>query len=643
MKRFLLLLMSILLSGGTLLQAEPVSESRAREIAMKVLAAQPATKAASGDVKLIWNGEDAATKAAAQPAFYVFGSDRGGFVIVAGDDNVQPILAISDENAFQVEGMPSNVRAWMDYIKGYVRSATTRSPEVAQQWAQLTATKAPVDSGGLTNKSYTSRTVQWNQNAPANAQAPTVNGDQEQAIAGCVPVAMAEILTWFKWPNVGVGSTESYNSEMYNTNGTFAGYYPMAAYDLAANFSMTSDEWTALKALDTYSQFQTCTEPIRSKLALLVKVCGLLVKANYNDFDHTGTSAVTALVPQAFAEHMDYNRGSYFDFLSNHTVREWNTILKTQVLLHPVLYSGRASSGSGNDVGHAYVIDGYATLGVEDVFHFNFGWGGNCNGYYYASYQNLTPNSGYVYNLNLEALMDFIPDKDGSSVALRKLAFTSGTVIISGTPCTFTGIQTNTTLEKNVPAPLEIGRIYNSTTAAYLGRVRVSLENKNGAVKQENVLNYSYLDLSGLPPRYFSYFRYEEGITATIETDIEFGDKLVVYYTDNADQDNYVKMTGPRDGTCVLELPVIPAAFIKTKADYDQYDYFEFELLNNDYVYAGTVWTITEPDGTINMGLAQSSREFQLIQVGTYKIEAAVAPAVGDPVVETITTYITVD
>ena len=332
MKRFLLLLMSILLTGGTLLQAEPVSESRAREIAMKVLAAQPATKAASGDVKLIWNGEEAATKAASQPAFYVFGSDRGGFVIVAGDDNVQPILAISEENSFKVEGRPTNVRAWMDYIKGYVRSATTRSPEVAQQWAQLTSTKAPVDSAGLTNKSFTSRTVQWNQNAPANAEAPTVNVAQTQAIAGCVPVALAEILTWFGWPNVGVGSTDSYNSEMFNTNGTLAGYFPMDAYNLETNFSMTSDEWAALKALDTYSEFQECPEPIRSKLARLVYVCGLLVKANFNDGDHLGTSANVEVIPKAFAEHMTYNSGSYMDFLSNHTIREWNTILKTQVL-----------------------------------------------------------------------------------------------------------------------------------------------------------------------------------------------------------------------------------------------------------------------------------------------------------------------
>ena len=630
--------MAALLLGGMIVQAAPVSADRALEVAKKALA-KPATKA-SGDLKLIWNGEDAATKAATQPAFYVFGRDGGGFVIVAGDDNVQPILAISDENAFQVEGMPSNVRAWMDYIKGYVRSATTRSPEVAQQWAQLTATKAPVDSGGLTNKSYTSRTVQWNQNAPANAQAPTVTYQTQQAIAGCVPVALAEILTWFGWPNVGVGSTDSYNSEIYNTNGTLAGYYPMAAYDLAENFRMTSDEWTALKALDTYSEFQTCEDPIRSKLARLVYVCGLLVKANFNDGDHCGTSANTAFIPQSFAEHMNYNLGSYLDYLSNHTVREWNTILKDQVLDHPVLYSGRASSGSGNDVGHAYVIDGYANYGSEDVFHFNFGWGGNCNGYYYASYQNLNPIRDYVYNLDLEALIGFTP---GAGTAIRRLDFLPGTttILIDAVPTeiTFIGIETNAPITNGTPVPLQIGYMYNNTAAQYSGRIRIVLEDKNGDIKGDPLLSTNI----NPNPNSGSIVPFAAGWTVTITETLKFGDKLAVYYTDNEAKDHFVKMTGPRDGTCVWELPVIPAAFIKTKADYDQYDYFEFELLNNDYLYAGTVWTITEPDGTINIGLAQSSREFQLTQVGTYKIEAAVAPTVGDPVVETITTYITVD
>ena len=96
-------------------------------------------------------------------------------------------------------------------------------------------------------------------------------------------------------------------------------------------------------------------------------------------------------------------------------------------------------------------------------------------------------------------------------------------------------------------------------------------------------------------------------------------------------------------GALIDELPLLPAAFIKTDAAYHVGDYFQFKLLNNDYLYAGTVWKITAPDGTVSSNLEQSLIEFQLTQAGAYKIEAAVAPVEGDPVVETITTYIEVN
>ena len=93
----------------------------------------------------------------------------------------------------------------------------------------------------------------------------------------------------------------------------------------------------------------------------------------------------------------------------------------------------------------------------------------------------------------------------------------------------------------------------------------------------------------------------------------------------------------------VDELPLLPAAFIKTEdMGYNLNDWFKFELVNNDYLYSGTVWKITEPDGTVIDNLPQSNQLFILPQTGTYKIEAAVAPEVGEDVVETITTYITV-
>ncbi len=635
MKRIIFIIAFLLLVGLSL-QAAPVSQSRALDVAKKVFAAQPATKAV-GDVKLIWDGEDIATKSAVQPAFYVFGRDGGGFVIVAGDDNVRPILAFSEDSPFAVEGMPENVKWWMDQIKNHVRSARTQNPEIARQWSGLIGTKAMIDEALLSNKDNHSATVCWNQSAPANELAPKYeHQENKQSVCGCLPLAVSEILTWFGWPNQGVGSTDAY--QYYPVNESLT---TIPSTDLTA-LNISDGEWTALQALDTYQEFLDCTDPIRSKLSELVYDCGLLVHASFNAGGiYGGTGAQSTYVPAAFANHMKYNKGCYIAHICNHSIEEWNGILKLQVLSHPVLYCGIASLGGGNDAGHAYVLDGCATITLtgEDVFHFNFGWGSTCNGYYYSNYQDLRDIQPYNFDTMLEALIDFVPDKTGDSKPARKLTYVGYTINKAGEPYDLYGIKTNVPITKDVEIPIEFGLIYNYTSASYDGAIKVVLEDKNGNIKQDNLLNATIAPVPGSG----SYVLFEHSwSTYPITNDLAFGDRLAIYYTDNDDKDHYVKLVGPLDGSIVYEIPVMPASFIKTENSYSVGDNFQFQLMNNDTRYLGTEWTITDKDGIVSSNIPQSQREFKLTKSGTYRIEAAVAPTVGAKPVETIVTYITV-
>ena len=55
------------------------------------------------------------TKAAADPAFYVFEREGGGFVIVAGDDRCRPVLGYSFTRPFvDPAAMPESLREWLD-------------------------------------------------------------------------------------------------------------------------------------------------------------------------------------------------------------------------------------------------------------------------------------------------------------------------------------------------------------------------------------------------------------------------------------------------------------------------------------------------------------------------------------------------
>ncbi|MBO7069828.1 MAG: Spi family protease inhibitor, partial [Bacteroidales bacterium] len=149
MKKIVLIVSMSLL--GIALYAAPVTPEKALQVASRVFASGPATKAAdASSLQIVWDGEyEPATKAAQDPAFYVVSRPGGGFVIVSGDDNMQPVLAFSFENEFKVEGMPANVRWWMEELKGYARSAVSPTPEILEAWDAFAETKAVIPSAQI--------------------------------------------------------------------------------------------------------------------------------------------------------------------------------------------------------------------------------------------------------------------------------------------------------------------------------------------------------------------------------------------------------------------------------------------------------------------------------------------------------------
>ena len=69
---------------------------------------------------------------------YVFQLESEGFILVAGDDRVQPLLAYSFESSFVMEGMPSTVSWMIDAYKGMIsnmiESDESATEEVNAKW-----------------------------------------------------------------------------------------------------------------------------------------------------------------------------------------------------------------------------------------------------------------------------------------------------------------------------------------------------------------------------------------------------------------------------------------------------------------------------------------------------------------------------
>ncbi len=598
MKRLLILLMLFSVCGFTL-RAAPVSPQKALDIAGSIFG-ESATKA-GGRLHIIWDGEPvgAATKTAAQPAFYVVGHDGGGWVIVAGDDNSRPVLGISMDGRFSAENMPENVAWWMESLKQSVRTAPPQTAEVARMWQSYPATKSSRVEP-VTQEYTSSRTVEWDQDGAANCKCPEVLGNQ--GLCGCLPLAMAEILTWFGYPARGTGSLSSYTySYPY---GSISIKKTIQGYDLDTDY-----QWGDLQAISSGSDFASLdpTSAIGQNLGQLVYDCGVMLQAQYTWY-YTGASEY--FVTQAFGEHMGYAKSAHLKKKDDYPADIWTEMLRKEVERHPFLYTG-ISRSDGRDAGHAYVLDGYATYNNQDiVFHFNFGWGGNNNGYYYADGQNA---GGYNYEYDQGAIFGFEKDEGGSTTYDDwDLKLYAGGI--------YHGLTPSVTPVPGEDFNLNFYGVVNYGPHDFDGQFKVVLEHRDGTqTPLGGAFTVPEVLTIGVPRHYSA------PISAIPSWGL--GDRLVVYYTLNSDGVRWAPLVATAsNGNVVEEYPLTPTPFIAKESLYSTGQYFELKVRNYAQPYASASWTIIAPDGSTSV-LAQSDQRVQLSQAGKYRIEVVLDSA----------------
>jgi hypothetical protein len=117
-----------------------------------------------------------------------------------------------------------------------------------------------------------------------------------------------------------------------------------------------------------------------------------------------GSGAYSEDVPAAIISYFGYNPAAEALHRNDFTDTEWESMLMEQIDAgSPLYHSGCSNSGC-----HAFVCDGYDDNSPR-LFHFNFGWSGQSDGYYtinnvggFSSWQaivrNFRPVDTYAYN-----------------------------------------------------------------------------------------------------------------------------------------------------------------------------------------------------------------------------------------------------
>ncbi len=447
MRKTILTLCLAALTLGNLL-AGPVDQQKAQKVGAKFLSTT-AVSQKNADIQL-----QLASIAANRNAtdYYVFNVSNGeGFVIVAGDDRVKPILAYSTTGSFDPnnmsEGFQFTLNGFCEEIQ-YVREHNlTATPDIVAEWRSVNE-KGSLNRGGQT-RAVVGPLCQtlWNQNFPWNSQCPEdPEGSGGHVYAGCVATAMGMVMKFWEWPAQGVGSHS---------------YHPEGYAQQSANFGETEYHFELMpNTLDS-----TSTEEEYFEIAQLLHHLGISVDMMYSG---SGSGAYSDAVPSALRSYFRYNCNDHVTNYGNwwpgwgYTNEEWAQMLKDGGLdeLLPLYYSGQDDSGAG---GHAYVCDGYDE---NDYFHFNWGWSGRDNAWCPIGALNTTRYAfnqmngftghiipqGDVYYSRPDSVDKMVAIEEASLDAVR-LSWTNPTLDLNGN--TLTGI-TSITIRRNFEVIAEL-------------------------------------------------------------------------------------------------------------------------------------------------------------------------------------------
>ena len=353
------------------LSAATVTESQARAIAGRFfnvdMPQRPATMKGNG----------------AKAAYYVFNNpEQPGWVIVAGDDRARTILAYSDEDYFDAGEVPECVQDWLNDYTEQLARLDTAFPKASDEASIQTLTSgdkvriAPLLS------------CNWAQGLPFNQQCATYtsSGTTSYCPAGCVAIAMAQIMYYYK------SSIECLTIPAY-TSSTLSAYMselPATTF----NYDIMND-W--------YDKEEN-TSASAQETARLVRYCAQSVKMNFGKSSSSATSQ-----RNAFVYYFGFDKDAQQLARTDYTAAEWEDIVYNELANgRPVYISAHKTSG-----GHAFVCDGY----TDGLYHINWGWRGHQNGYFALNALN-DDNAGGTgaavgdegYTLNVQIMVGLQPD-----------------------------------------------------------------------------------------------------------------------------------------------------------------------------------------------------------------------------------------
>ena len=476
--QFQLMLVLLLVCGQATIQAKRISQWQAQQQAYSFWGKQMPMKAKAKSRVV----STASLSTLGNDSYYVFNNDAGGFVIIAGDDAVAPVLGYTSTGAFDANNLPEGLK---DLLKSYEQQIAALGKNYK---ANATSTRAEFTGEKLLN------TAKWNQGAPFNKYTPN------NYVTGCVATAGAIVMKHHGYPAKGVGS-HSYTWNGQNLTASFEHDYDWA--NMPAKYTDGNDE-----AFDG--------------VARLMSDLGIAVNMQYAN---GGSASALEDLVTALKKYFGYSKYARYLKIEDLGAEAWNGRLRAEIDANrPILYSGAESYYTG----HSFVIDGYK----NETFSVNWGWGGYCNGFYRIGALNPeawgTP-TGEQYNLSQAAVFALQPS-DGKEV-LSNLRF----IKVDGYLETMNMNVTDVKAGKDLTLYLLPLQSYGENS--YTGKIAIALKNAKGEIREV----FAEKDIEGLKPRH--YYK-NKTLSQACSVDAQEGDYLTVVSKEDG-TDEYIDILGP--------------------------------------------------------------------------------------------------
>ena len=476
--QFQLMLVLLLVCGQATIQAKRINQWQAQQQAYSFWGKQMPMKAKAKSRVV----STASLSTLGNDSYYVFNNDAGGFVIIAGDDAVAPVLGYTSTGAFDANNLPEGLK---DLLKSYEQQIAALGKNYK---ANTTSTRAEFTGEKLLN------TAKWNQGAPFNKYTPN------NYVTGCVATAGAIVMKHHGYPAKGVGS-HSYTWNGQNLTASFEHDYDWA--NMPAKYTDGNDE-----AFDG--------------VARLMSDLGIAVNMQYAN---GGSASALEDLVTALKKYFGYSKYARHLKIEDLGAEAWNGRLRAEIDANrPVLYA----ASDANVGGHSFVIDGYK----DESFSVNWGWGGYCDGFYRVGALNPevdgTPQ-GDQYNSSQAAVFALQPS-DGKEV-LSNLGF----IKVDGWLETLNMDVTDVKAGKDLT--LYLLPVQCQGENSYTGKIAIALKNAKGETREV----FAETEIKELKS---GYYFYELLLNGACSVDAQEGDYLTVVSKEDG-TDAYVEIYGP--------------------------------------------------------------------------------------------------